>query len=248
MIEKRTIRVSFATEISRPQELEGEMAVVIDVLRASSTICTSLAAGAKEVIPIRSVAEAKRAKARLGQAAFVAGERGGLKIRGFDAGNSPAEFTQEKVSGRTVLLTTTNGTSALLKAHRAVKTYVGCLLNERAVGLALLKGKEPVRLIAAGFEGLWSADDFYCAGSIVSTLLELGGRRRFSLDDSAAIAREFFEGLVGKAAQVLSTSRSAQPLFGIGCEGDIDYCAQMDVLRLVPEVKSNPLRIVATRA
>ncbi len=248
MLEKRNLRVSYASEISSALKLKNEMAVMIDVLRASSTICAALAAGAKEVIPFKSVAEAKRVKAKLGEAAVLAGERKGLKVPGFDAGNSPAEFTPETVKRKTLLLATTNGTQALLKASFATKAYVGCLLNERAVSLALLKGKGPIRLIPAGFEGLWSADDFYCAGSIVSTLLELGGRGRFALDDSAAIASEFFQALMGKARQVLSTSRSGQPLFALGYEADIEYCAEMDILRLVPEMKSNPIRIVATRA
>src|SRR5262245_44615053 len=116
------------------QELAGSAVIVIDLLRATTTICHALAAGAREVVPFREIDETLAAAEKAGRSGvLLGGERAGLLIEGFDLGNSPAEFTREAVAGRSVYITTTNGTRALYHARLARRVLVGAIVNLSAI-------------------------------------------------------------------------------------------------------------------
>src|SRR3954469_17118877 len=142
------------------RELAGGTAVVIDVLRATSTICRALAAGAREVVPFVTIEDALAAAEKVGRANVVlGGERRGVLIPGFDLGNSPGEYTPARCKRVTVVLTTTNGTRALLRAAEGERVLVGAFVNYSAVCEQLRADGRPVHIVCAGTDGEVSLED-----------------------------------------------------------------------------------------
>ena len=155
--------------------LERRTALVVDVIRASTTVVAACAAGCRRIVPARDRAAALRAADALGAAGvLLAGERHGETIAGFDLGNSPLEYTADRVSGRTVVLTTTNGTAAMLEAQRAAGAGVAALTNlEAAARWAAAQGRD-VTVLCAGEGGQLSLEDAVCAGLLVEALAGAG--------------------------------------------------------------------------
>jgi 2-phosphosulfolactate phosphatase len=207
------------------EEVFAPVGIVIDVLRATSTIAQSLAAGYRRVLCCQEVEDARAVAAAEGDAA-LAGERKTVRIPGFDFGNSPSEFV-EPAAG-TLVLTTTNGTRLLLAAAaRCDVVLVGSLLNLGAVvGAAQARGAEDVAVLCAGVKGELALDDAYCAGRIAEAL---GGEPA----DSAAAAIRLAHSFVS-AEQGLGASQSARNLRASGLDADIAYCARVSVLDVVP--------------
>jgi 2-phosphosulfolactate phosphatase len=161
----------------------------MDVLRASTTMITALEAGAREVIPCLEVEEARAAAAEfLPGEVLLGGERHGLRIDGFDLGNSPAEYTPDVVAGKTLIFTTTNGTRALGRCRLAKRVLVGAFVNATAVVQELL-GADRIFLMCAGTEGKLSRDDLLLAGFLVDRLQRQGGAI-YQLNVQAADARK----------------------------------------------------------
>ena len=157
------------------RDIRERSVVVIDVLRATTTIVNAMVNGALKVIPVAEVDDAITVMRTLDRReSVIAGERNALPLPGFDLGNSPEEFTSEKVRGKSVVITTTNGTSALQAVRNAGRILLGALINRRAVARTLAELGEDVCLVCAGTMGRFSADDMYCAGDILSALKELG--------------------------------------------------------------------------
>ena len=149
-----------------PTGLEGHTCVVVDVLRATSTVCEALRAGAKEVKVFDEV-DALLDEARDWPGALVlGGERDSAAIPGFDLGNDPREYVRESVGGSTVFLTTTNGTKALLAARGAREVVVASLLNVTAAARACGGNDSDLSLVCAGSDGRYSAEDALCAGML----------------------------------------------------------------------------------
>jgi 2-phosphosulfolactate phosphatase len=161
-----SIQAHFLPQLTTPEALAGQTVVVIDVLRATTVITTALAAGARRVIPCLEVDEARQIAARLPKnEVLLGGERHGLPIEGFDLGNSPADYTAERVAGRTLVFTTTNGTQAMRQCHQARRVLIGAFVNLRAV-VAALTESESVHLLCAGTNGAITREDVLLAGAI----------------------------------------------------------------------------------
>ncbi len=210
---------------------EVPVAIAVDVLRATSTICAALAAGFESVA---CVAEIDDALALRADETLLAGERDCVRIDGFDLGNSPAEVASESRSGRLVL-STTNGTRLLVAASaRCERVLVGSLANLAAVTAAVRSlAPEQVAILCAGVEGAFALDDAYCAGRLA---LELGGEPGDSAVAAAAIARTFPE--------ALARSSSAANLRRAGLDDDVEWCAAEDRLSVVPAVTRRGARFV----
>lgn len=234
----RDVRVHLLPQLFEPDELCGGIAVVIDVLRASTTICHALAAGAKAVVPCEEIEEARRMAANhSGERTVLGGERGGRPIEGFDLGNSAFEYTEEAVGGRTVVFTTTNGTRALLRCRQAERVLLGTFVNLRAVVRALADDGRPVHVVCAGTDGAVTAEDCLCAGALAADLRKTAGEFDVT-DDSAQVAAGFYtscEDDPERLAEAMRRSAGGRNLAKLGYEADIERAATRDLFDLVPE-------------
>jgi len=208
-----------------PAEVEeGVCAVVIDVVRATTTVVAALAAGCDGVRPVAGVEQARALAAE--QGALLAGERGGLPPEGFDLGNSPGEFTPERCGGRQVILTTTNGTSAVRRCAGARGLWAAAFVNAEATARALVASDaEQVLLVCAGSGGRVAADDVAAAGCIAGSLALLGAA---TPGDGARIAAALFDGWKHDLRGLLRRSLSGQKLAGVGLGDDLVDCARVD--------------------
>ena len=238
------------------RELDGSVVAVVDVLRATSTICQALASGAREVVPFVEIDEALAAANRAGRENVVlGGERRGLRIEGFDLGNSPAEYTASAIQGRPVFITTTNGTRALQHARLAKSVVAASLLNLSAI-VASLKNEPRIDILCAGTDGSETSEDILLAGAIVHTLMS-GDSSRWTANENANAARNEWQRIVtaseanDKALHQLVTSSLNASLGGQNCieagnGSDNLYCAQVDLLRVVPRLNLREWKITAS--
>ncbi|MEW6663305.1 MAG: 2-phosphosulfolactate phosphatase [Bacillota bacterium] len=223
-----------------PQEITGkEAVVVIDVLRASSTIITAFNSGCREVIPVASPEEALEMKKNLPKECLLGGEREALIIPGFDLGNSPQEYRPEIVRGKTLVMTTTNGTKALILSKGAASSLIGGFLNASAVTGKLASAPE-VLLACAGTKGRFSLEDFAAAGAIAHRLSIRGAK----LADLTMAACGLYLAYREKLEALLSASEHGQRIIRLGWQADISYCGQEDLCPVVPVFQENSLRIV----
>jgi len=215
------VHVSFTPTEQPP----AAVAIVIDVLRATSTMCQALASGYERVLCCAEIDDA-RALAETEGPAKLAGERLLEHIEGFDFGNSPREL-QGEAAEPTLILTTTNGTRLLVAAaERYERVLVGSLLNLDAVAAAARESGEDVAVLCAGVLGELALDDSYCAGRIAEAI---GGEPEDSAQAAIRLAQSFPNALEG-----LGASRSAANLRRHGMEADVDVCARESVLAVVP--------------
>jgi len=207
------------------EQTPATVGIVVDVLRATSTICQALASGYGRVLCCAEVEEARALAAGEGPAK-LAGERRLESIEGFDYGNSPRELEGEPAA-ETLVLTTTNGTRLLVAAaERFERVYVGSLLNLDAVAAAARESGEDVAVLCAGVLGELALDDAYCAGRIAQAL---GGEPEDSARAAILLAQSFPSALEG-----LGSSRSAANLRRHGLEADVERCARENDLAVVP--------------
>ncbi len=238
------VRTYFSPAEVDSAPMAGSTAVVIDVIRATSTIVDALANGARAIYPTISTEDAIRLANSLGREdTLLCGERKGLKVEGFDLGNSPGEFTREKVEGKRLVMSTTNGTRAFLAAEGAERVVAASFLNLSAVARSVA-GAEKLVLICAGKEDRFSLDDALCAGLIIRALVEEGIQPEGSvlLDDASgaalALARSY-----GPDVSVLRETAAGAALVEIGLEADLSRCAELDRHELIPEMHDRMIRI-----
>jgi 2-phosphosulfolactate phosphatase len=224
-----------------PAALAGATALVVDVLRASTSLVTALAHGVREVVPVGDVEAARRLAAdRPG--ALLAGERGGDPPPGFDLGNSPLEFTRERVGGRALVFTTSNGTRALLAARSAAAVGIAGFVNlTAAAGWAAGRGQDVV-VVCAGELGARSLEDEVCAGLLIARLLD--ARVSASASPEAgqvvAAARPYANDL-GRLAR---DAPHARHLSERGRAADVAACLCLDAFALVPVYRTNVDKVV----
>ena len=214
-------------------ELKGRTVVVIDVLRASTTILTALEAGARTAIVCGSAEEAARVAGSLGRSeTTLCGERGGARIEGCDLGNSPLEYTTDAVSGGNLVFSTTNGTPAMSTAAAADHLFLGCFRNLDAVANRVRESDGPVVIVCAGRAGRVSLDDSLCAGLIVRRLAEADAG--VDISDGGIAARHLAEKCGYPDSSWLASTEGGGALVRSGYEMDLDFCAAMNVTRKIP--------------
>jgi 2-phosphosulfolactate phosphatase len=216
-------------------DLAGRAVVVIDVLRATSTIVTALAAGAKAIVPAATSEEAVRLTANLERDGIVlAGERRSLKIEGFGLGNSPREMTAEAVGGKTVFLATTNGTPALVVAQGGDPVLVAAALNFTAVSeraRAAFADRGELVILCAGREKQFALEDAYTAGRLIKAAKR--GIRKLALNDAAQVSLDL-AGQQGGWHDAFAASAAARQLVEAGLAEDVTFCANPDRVTVVP--------------
>jgi 2-phosphosulfolactate phosphatase len=211
------------------ETIEAPTGIVVDVLRATSTIAQALSAGYGRVLCVEEVERALALRNELGEG-VLGGERGTVLIPGFDLGNSPREYAESR--GETVILTTTNGTRAIVSAAaRCELVLLASLVNLAAVTAVARERGEDVAVICAGVRGAFTLDDAYCAGRIVASLE--AGERADSAEAALRLARSFAD-----AEAALGASKSGANLRRSGHDDDIAWCARESVLEVVPHLRA----------
>lgn len=213
-----------------PADVADRVVVVIDVLRAATTVVTALSNGARAVIPFETVEEtAMRAKAYARGEVKLAGERRMVRIAGFDLGNSPHEYTAEAVAGRTILYSTTNGTAALTATHGARTVYFAAFVNATATVAAVrrtLAAGGDVTIVCSGHERHLALEDVVCAGRLVRGLCD--GRDDVVRGDGARVAEAVERPFIGGVASVAHEATHARSLAAAGFEADVQACLTLD--------------------
>jgi len=241
MAEERPVHVHLLHQCIPEGRLAGGMAVVIDVLRAGTTIVHALAAGCVSVRPCAEVEEARNLANNLPAGkVLLGGERDGQPLPGFDLGNSPREYTPARCKNTTLVLTTTNGTHALLKAAEAERVVIAAFVNFSAVCEQLRQDPRPLHIVCAGTQGEITMEDTLLAGALVDCLSE---NQNVRLNDSARLAWDCFENHGRMLQAALELSHGGVHLISLGYQDDIVAAAQIDKFALVPELKRDPLRI-----
>jgi 2-phosphosulfolactate phosphatase len=241
MSAERDVRVHLLPELMSPEALTGSVAVVIDVLRASTTIVYALSAGCTAVYPCLEVEEARRlANSMPAGKVLLAGERQGKPLPGFDLGNSPCQFTPQVCRDLALVLTTTNGTRALLRASTAARALLAAFVNYSAVCEQLRLDARPVDIVCAGNSGTVALEDVLLAGALVDYLSRAG---EVCLDDGARLAWDCFETEGAILEGALEVSAGGVLLRSLGYDEDVRAAARVDQLALVPELKRDPLRV-----
>jgi 2-phosphosulfolactate phosphatase len=228
--------VVFGAQQLAPQDVQGRVVAVVDVLRASTTIAVALAHGAKQVIPFDSPDDAVTRAKQMERGAFkLAGERRMLRMDGFDLGNSPLEHTEDAVSGKTVLLTTTNGTKALLGVQGARDVVVASYVNLTGVSTMLrsaLRGGADITIVCAGHDRQFALEDAACAGRYVHHIAKR--MAAVDLNDAASAAslidRKYGDNLI----RLFNTAAHGRALAAAGFEGDLAACAAVDSYPVIP--------------
>ncbi|MBI4640856.1 MAG: 2-phosphosulfolactate phosphatase [Candidatus Tectomicrobia bacterium] len=216
--------------------LEGKTVIVIDVLRATSTIVQAITNSCERVITVDTIDQAKATLHTLKSGRVIlGGERGGKKIEGFDLGNSPGEYTVDIVAGATIVMTTTNGTITINACHGARQVLIGSFLNLPAVVCHLIQSRyDSVVFAASGKGNRPTLDDTVCAGMMVQHILE--HCQEAKLSDSSQIARSLYLHYQGRIIEALKESASGRALIKIGYEADIEHCAVVGALQVIPLV------------
>ncbi len=240
------IAVHYLPQFVAETDLAGSVVIVVDLLRASTTICQALANGAKCVVPSVEVDETfTKAAAHIKKHGsrnkiLLGGERGGQPIEGFDLGNSPLDYTTDQLFDQTVLFTTTNGTKALAYAHLAERTLIGAAINRQAIVDAVADAPR-VDILCAGTGGKVTREDILAAGAIANQI-ETDATNEWC----EAACREWQELLT--TARALGRTPSEQfalelrdtlggkNLLALGYDRDLPFCAQLDTHDVVPEL------------
>jgi 2-phosphosulfolactate phosphatase len=216
-------------------DAKGKRAVVIDVLRACTTIVYAFKNGAERVIPVSSVEDATRLLPTLDRkATLLGGESEGKKIEGFDLGNSPLEYKRQKVKGKTILMATTNGTVALVRSKGAKELLAGCFVNFDTVSDRVTSGRLDVAIICAGKKGNFALEDAACAGMLVKRLME----RSSSLElNDGALAAVLLAEKYPDVPEVLEMSSHGRYLMSLGFEKDLKVCSKLNSTSILPLVE-----------
>ncbi len=218
---------------ARPELTENKTVVVIDILRATSVMLTALANGAKEIVPVISPEEALQKSFLYNvEEVLLGGERNAMKIEGFHLGNSPLEYTPEVVSGKTVIITTTNGTRALHSSLNAKNVFIGAFLNVAAI-VEQIKEEEEVVLFCSGTNNNFSLDDGMCAAVIMS---ELSKSKQTELSDFANLLVTAYQTKSENLNLLLHDCYHLNLLIQKGFEKDVTYCLQNSLYSIVPQM------------
>jgi 2-phosphosulfolactate phosphatase len=233
---KKKLETCFSPALFIPDEYSGSIVVVIDILRASSAICNAFANGAVKIIPVSEVAEAKEYKAK---GFLVAAERDGFVLDFADFGNSPFNFTSDKVGGKTIVYSTTNGTGIINLASSSYMTVIGSFLNMRSLVKWLIEQERDVLLFCAGWKNKFNIEDTVCAGAMARELLASGNYSTICDSTLAAIdlwslASPDLKSYIEKAAQ-----RSR--LRDKNLDDCIDFCLTPDITTTIPVMKNGAL-------
>lgn len=219
----------------QPEKIKDKIVVIIDVLRATSVMITALANGAKAVYPYKDI-ESVLENSKKSKSFVLGGERKGLKIEGFDFGNSPLEYTREAVEGKDMFMTTSNGTRAIENsANGSKKLFIAAFLNVESVAEKILKENDDTVIVCSGTDDNFSLDDALCAGEIIKRVKEKN--KNVYLTDISLAMKKLAETSIS-IENTLEGSKHFEYLKTIGFYDDMNHCFTMDMFDIVPEYKN----------
>lgn len=216
--------------------IEDYTVVIIDIFRATSSICYGIENGAEAIIPVSEVEECA-AYREMGLNYLLAAERNGEVVTGFDFGNSPFSYTEEKVAGKTVVLTTTNGTHALHLSRTAKKVVIGSFFNLTVLCNWLKAQDGNILLVCAGWKNNYNLEDTVFAGAVVDQLKGLD----FNLDDPAIAAYDLYQLAKSDLPGYLAKTSHSERLKKLGIEKDIAFCLNVDITKAIPVLQGEKL-------
>lgn len=225
----------------KPGKLKNRIVVVIDVLRATTVMITALSHGCEKVIPVKEIDEAIEVARRDRSRFLLGGERGGLKIENFDFSNSPLDYTSEVVEGKTLVMTTSNGTRAIKNSEEAERIFIAAMINGKAVAKKLVELNEDITFVNAGTNGEFSIDDFITSGYIISCIKDLKAGA-CTLTDIAITSEYIYKNntnIINFAENALHYNR----LKALGYDEDLRYCLTKDTVDIVPEYKGGEIKV-----
>lgn len=222
---------------ARAIDLTHRTVIVIDVLRATSTIVTALQYGASGVIPVETVSQAKQiAKDQ----DVLAGERFCKKISGFDAGNSPYEYMSNSIEGKRIVLTTSNGTRAIQKALKADYILAGAIINAQATAHVACKLRKDVALLCSGAQDEFAFEDGLCAGLIIAELHRcMGNANELTMNDVGYTVHSSYQYYANRIPEALQQCSGGKKLCKLGFAKDVEFCATVNTYSLVPILTDN---------
>jgi 2-phosphosulfolactate phosphatase len=236
MTDLKKIDVFYSVHTFQEEELRSKAVVVIDVLRASSTIVTALYNGAKAVIPVADMGEASKIAQNVDSDNYLlCGEKDGIQIEGYDLGNSPLEYTKDIVGGKTLIFNTTNGTKAIKKSIGSADIIIASFLNVSAVVESLKEQSKDIVLVCAGWKGRLAMEDTLLAGKIIYLLNS--GKLVDESTDGARVASGIYDIYKNDIEGVVHQSNHAMRLKKLIGDDDINYCCKVDLFNIVPRLK-----------
>ena len=234
-----------------PAEVQGRAVFVIDILRATTAMCAALTHGAKALIPVASTEEALRLAQTIGSTdVLLAGEQDCVRIPGFQLGNSPLEMTESAVRGKTIIVTTSNGTKALLACQGAASVYPTAAAN---LTLAAEKAREvwesgqPILIVCAGRDGAFSLDDAYCAGRLASAIFGSTKPRR-ELNDAGLAGLDLVRRYGERWERPLTYSRAGRELIKLGFRDDVRDAARLDAYPVLAQFHERRVTLIPVHA
>ena len=221
----------------------GKSTVIIDVLRATSTIVNALNNGAKEIIPVASVEFAVKVSGGMfGGLTLLGGERNTKKIEGFALGNSPLEYSSRLVKGKSIILYTTNGTKAVVKAKFAKNLYICSFLNLSAVAEYITRTDTDFEILCAGRNNSFSLEDTVCAGKLISEILKI--KPGLDLSDTAKASIALNKTFGKNLNKMLSETEHGKLLLENGFEDDIKFCSKLNTTNAIPYFAGNVVKLL----
>lgn len=223
--------------------LAGRTSVMIDVLRASTTICYALNAGAKSVIPVSEPGEATEMRAKIGiENSLLCGERDGVKIENFDLGNSPLEYTEKTVDGKNIVLTTSNGTRTYGRAKNSGLIITGAIVNVSTVASRVAEENNDLAILCAGHLEHFSIEDTICGGMLIHKLLT-DEKLTLELNDAASLALLLYRSNSRALKETIAQGEHGRYLEKIGFGQDVALAAEADSIPVLPTLKDSRIRL-----
>lgn len=233
---KHKVDACFSPHLYPVYEDKESIVVVIDVFRATSAICVAFHHGAEKIIPVASVEEAQSYKA---QGMLAGAERNAIKLEGFDFGNSPYDYMGDHVKGKTIALTTTNGTQAIDVARNAYKVVIGSFLNIDVLCEWLIKQNRNILLLCSGWKNKFNLEDSLYAGAVTQKICSLSPD--FKLGDGCLALKYLFEQAQHEPIKYLSHASHKERLAKLGLKKDIKYCLTPNQAPVIPVLEGKYL-------
>lgn len=236
MSQQNKLEVFFSIRSFNEDDLKGKTAIIIDVLRASTTIVAAFQNGAKKIIPVEDMEAGYRIVQNMSIGDYLlCGEKNGVKIEGYHLGNSPSEYTEEMVKDKTIILNTTNGTKTIKKAQNAKNLYIGSFVNQKTILETVKNAEEPVALVCSGWHGYMSLEDTLFAGALIHKLYD--NKLPDNASDGVKIAFTLYAKFGDNLEEAVANTDHAKRLQDIAPKEDIAFACKTDLFDVLPSMK-----------